>query len=778
MGLLKPLLTAAIICFVNANIRCDLTDKGEYSLKVGEAVLATGAPIAFFVENKWWSSSSNGTSGTLLNTKYSEVSGSDERGEYQGAGIEWVAGSTKVTTLVKNYHNFVTFAVVWPAGATGIQNDAMNRNHSVIQNFPAFVGLEKTTPGVVSWHNNFVLASVGRKTFGPAGGPTVFYNDSTSASSGIAFIASPLNWFKASSEDDATHSGTPAFVPGTSGTFESLPAGFNQTYIFYGGSGMGFTNVMSSWGSLMQKWHRTKKIKDITIETLSYQTDNGAQYCYCYSDCSNKLISTVNNLHKQKVPLGFVSYQGAWWNNPHIHEKGYAPWCVTNWGTNHTKYPIDVKQFSEDINLPLQLYAPYFCDDTTYAKQNGGQWDMMESSAELNGCSGTFMNAKPDVAKSFYDWFFTKYITEYGMIGYEPDFLQQNYECNPTFIHNVTASPTWQTAMATSALERGLPVQWCMATPTDLLMSLQFDSVTNFRGSSDYYYGSSWDVGVSSHLIWSLGSAPSKDTFWTDPRNVEVSGQLGGCSNNGCPADHLTPGGCEMHTLLTIMSTGPVGFSDADNLTDTELILRTVAASGLLLKPSKAATAVDSSLQADTSKQPEGYILGTYTGYGIDDVTEWYTFAHQMRADYDITWRDLHPSPKIGSTVYVRNWHMSSKLCSNGSSECVQKKTVVDLDEKFATFPKNSESDQFAPTLFVVSDISCSSGVVLLGDISKYSSASTVRYTNKKCTTNGMEVTLVGSPNEVVVTTFITSDGKSLSISSTVSAQGTATVSI
>eukprot|EP01060_Flectonema_neradi_P028342 TRINITY_DN3809_c0_g1_i4.p1 TRINITY_DN3809_c0_g1~~TRINITY_DN3809_c0_g1_i4.p1 ORF type:complete len:713 (+),score=144.30 TRINITY_DN3809_c0_g1_i4:179-2317(+) len=711
--------------------------------------------------------------------KYSELNGSDERGQYQGADIEWMAGNTNVTTIVKNYNNFVTFTVLWPLGAKGVQNDAMNREHDVMQNFPAFVGLEKTTPGVVSWNNSCIAPSLGKKTYGPMSGPTVFYNDSTSAASGIAFIASSLNWFKAFGEVPATYSGMPAFVPGTSGTFESLPAGFNQTFIFYGGYGMGFTKAMSSWGSLMQKWYRTNKMRDITIDTLSYQTDNGAQYCNCHSDCSNKLISTVNNLHKQKVPLGFVSYQGAWWNNAHFHQRGYPSWCVTNWGTNHTKYPIDVKQFSEDINLPLQLYAPYFCNDTTYAKQNGGQWDMISSSPELPECHGTFMNAKPDVAKSFYDWFFNKYMTEYGMIGYELDFTKQNYVCTPEFIHNVSASPTWQTAMATSALEKGLPVQWCMATPTDLLMSLQFDSVTNFRGSPDYYFGTSWEMGVSSHLIWSLGSAPSKDTFWTDPRNVEVSGQLGGCSvDNGCPADHLTTGGCEMHTLLAIMSTGPVGFSDADNLTNSELILRTVAASGLLLKPSKAATAVDSSLQANASKRPEGYVLGTYTGFGVNDVTEWYAFSHQMRADYNLTWRDLYPIPTIGSTLYVRNWHMSSKLCSNGSSECVQKKTVVDLDEKFATFPKNSESDQFAPTLFVVSDISCSSGVVLLGDISKYSSASTVRYTNKKCTTNGMEVTLVGSPNEVVVTTFITSDGKSLSISSTVSAQGTATVSI
>lgn len=37
--------------------------------------------------------------------------------------------------------------------------------------------------------------------------------------------------------------------------------------------------------------------------------------------------------------------------------------------------------------------------------------------------------------------------------------------------------------------------------PTDVLQALNYPSVTNLRASTDYYYGSSWDIGLSSLLI-------------------------------------------------------------------------------------------------------------------------------------------------------------------------------------------------------------------------------------------------------------------------------------
>jgi hypothetical protein len=49
------------------------------------------------------------------------------------------------------------------------------------------------------------------------------------------------------------------------------------------------------------------------------------------------------------------------------------------------------------------LYAPYFCDDTTYAADNGGKWDMLSSNTNLTGCGAyNFKTPSPDVAEGFY----------------------------------------------------------------------------------------------------------------------------------------------------------------------------------------------------------------------------------------------------------------------------------------------------------------------------------------------------------------------------------------
>jgi hypothetical protein len=63
-------------------------------------------------------------------------------------------------------------------------------------------------------------------------------------------------------------------------------------------------------------------------------------------------------------------------------------------------------------------------------------------------------------------------------------------------------------------------------------------------------------------LVWVLGANPSKDTFWTTDNQGVDSKALGGCPANGCPVDHSNAT-APLHTMLALLSTGPVGFSDA-----------------------------------------------------------------------------------------------------------------------------------------------------------------------------------------------------------------------
>jgi len=126
----------------------------------------------------------------------------------------------------------------------------------------------------------------------------------------------------------------------------------------------------------------------------------------------------------------------------------------------------------------------------------------------------SFWDASPEGAVEFYEFLFSLG-QDYGMFSYEPDFLNANHLCVPRFIEEVGAADAFFGAQAGVALARGIPIQWCFCTPMLLMWTLKAPAVTNFRVSYDFYYGGSWDTGRSSLIVWAMGKAPSKDTFWT-----------------------------------------------------------------------------------------------------------------------------------------------------------------------------------------------------------------------------------------------------------------------
>jgi hypothetical protein len=75
------------------------------------------------------------------------------------------------------------------------------------------------------------------------------------------------------------------------------------------------------------------------------------------------------------------------------------------------------------------------------------------------------------------------------------------------------------------------------------------NAVTNFRVSNDFCYGNSWNVGISSLIVWAAGAAPSKDTLWTT-----TNGQFAVPGCNWSP-DHEKPA-AELHVVIALMTTG------------------------------------------------------------------------------------------------------------------------------------------------------------------------------------------------------------------------------
>jgi hypothetical protein len=66
------------------------------------------------------------------------------------------------------------------------------------------------------------------------------------------------------------------------------------------------------------------------------------------------------------------------------------------------------------------------------------------SDNSLPGCgSYGFQDVSPDQSRKFYDWFFAKGIAV-GMKSFEPDFMNQNYNCVPEFIESAVNASIWQ----------------------------------------------------------------------------------------------------------------------------------------------------------------------------------------------------------------------------------------------------------------------------------------------------------------------------------------------
>ncbi len=321
--------------------------------------------------------------------------------------------------------------------------DSNNRKTSKATSYfpPAF-------PSAFSWEGTFVR-SVRRLSVGPRGGPTIFYNSSDSTLANV-LAASPFfdltpsqnfsssqhhfNQFTAGSNLDWTGI-IPSFSPGKSGRLVSLPEGSSQSILLYQGSKGGITSTIKEWGDILQTASQSEitsksssatresskslyepislkrpKLQDLTLEKIGYQTDNGAMYCFCHqSNCSEVLLNEKEYLDSIEIPIAYLSFQGAWTSGDG-HE---APWCVEKWsadnGQDRSKYPMDTKDFQEALGIPLQLYAPYFCPNTTGYFQPDTPWKSVASNPNLPECSDyNYETVRASDSKDFFDWFFTK----------------------------------------------------------------------------------------------------------------------------------------------------------------------------------------------------------------------------------------------------------------------------------------------------------------------------------------------------------------------------------
>jgi hypothetical protein len=625
--------------------------------------------------------------------------------------------------------------------------------------FPAFSGASASLDGRLSWHGDFAQAQEEGQGCqeGTQGGPCVLFS-SADPSHGPAIMLSALDQFLTTSRAVRLWDGSGAvWAGGTVGSVARLPRGFAHWFVVVGAED-GVTETVSQWGALLRRAHNTTRVPDLTVDALGYQTDNGAQYCFgCGDGCDAVLLRELAHLGEIGVPVRYLSYQNAWW-----HGSGSAPWCVSDWDWVPRKVPMGVPEFHRRAGLPFQLYAPYFCTDTKYERN----FSFVASNPALPSCEGfAFKDVAPEDSLRFYEFFFALG-QSYGMTSFETDFVNQNLNCVERFLREVGAAEMFLDGLTTAALRRGIAVQWCFASPSALMQALKYPVVTNARASFDFYYGGSWDIGLSSLLLWALASAPSTDTFWTSD-NGQVATTMGGCDKKqGCPEDH-SEAGCELHTLLALMSTGPVGFSDAVNHTNATRIRQTCRADGVLVKPNKPLTKLDARMRTPY------HALHTYSGPpgaapgAPGSVWAWYLVAHHLDAapedGLEVLGSELWPRPRKASPraggwlVRVGTAHAGHACALNGSAlpDCAAAPSAAGPDGYDFALRLPRANGTFDSMLLTVVP-RCKGGWALLGQTDKYAALGAQRFAAVECTAGGMVVRVRGAPGESGTLAFAT----------------------
>mmetsp|Transcript_10641 Transcript_10641/g.15869 ORF Transcript_10641/g.15869 Transcript_10641/m.15869 type:complete len:561 (+) Transcript_10641:185-1867(+) len=535
-----------------------------------------------------------------------------------------------------------------------------------------------------------------------------------------------------------------------------------MSILLHSGSNPGITETIGEYGDILRKIQSYKpKIYDVTLDYVGYQTDNGATYCFCEEkNCSNTLINTLKSLKESGTPMGYLSFQGA---GASSGRGTAAPWCVDLWGVDGglgPQYPMSLKDLHESIGIPLQLYAPYFCPKSPYFTQNSSKllnfnWKSVVSDETLDQCQGfMFQDVTPAQSLDFYTSFFSRGKNA-GMESFEPDFMNQNYNCVPEFIQQAGLATEWQLGMANAGLAQNVSIQWCYATPTDVMNSLIMPSVTNFRVSSDFCYGMSWDIGISSLLVWAMGASPSKDTLWTST-NDKFS--VPGCD---WTPDHEEPA-VSLHVILALMSSGPMGISDLNGKTNTTLLKHAITEDGHLLKPLKPITSIDSMMRSEKYR-PKGYIMGTYsTG------PSWYFVSFKLQNAFNVSLADFYPSPDVKTRILVSRIFDSGFGCKNGSivqsgSTCVNRVTEVQKSNIIFRAPMSSFQNvtggtDFHPVLTTVWKVCELSGWVFMGELHKFVAVSPRRFEYVNCLKNGVEAAARGSPGEKIKVTILKPD--------------------
>eukprot|EP01084_Bolivina_argentea_P175898 304502_1 len=489
------------------------------------------------------------------------------------------------------------------------------------------------------------------------GSPLVLFNENSSLNYAAenAIILSQLNHFKTST---FAMTGSNQLSSGIGGLTDNIANGTIHRSMIYGSIGFNINtnkmekslaDIMFNWGDIMlllnnKKRKSLQESKDISISQLGYWADNGAYYCLISETENNKSISyeqTVIDIasyvdNDLNIPISYFQLDWSWYYPQCFRTvQSCAGWSVLNWTADiidQSMYPhglpwlynkLSTNKYNKlrGFDLHNRQWAPvnYYSQNNEFEFIIEGNW--------IN-TSNTQAVGLPKNTDSFFYSLYTNAST-WGLWIYEKDYLYQQFVGMFSSFSDLNFFQSYLRSMNDMSAKvcnnnitkcgnnDQITIQYCTATPPDILSSINLDYVTQVRVSTDYMAGSqqpggqwNWHIAQVSLLASSIGLAPFKDNFWTTQYQT------------GNPW-HVNEPNPSLNALISSLSNGPIGIGDKIGDSNKTIIMRVCRDDGLLLKSDRSIVPIDKTFTSNsyTNSSKIWYSYSTIYNVNINNIS-------------------------------------------------------------------------------------------------------------------------------------------------------------
>ncbi|KAK7098683.1 uncharacterized protein [Littorina saxatilis] len=701
----------------------DIDGHAKFTFSQGGSAWLQSAPAFLYTEGKRFSAED----GSLKLDHQATESGADKMGTWTSQCFVYMAGSRSWKLCAKTWSSpawpLVVFQQHYMNGTDGSAHDT----DSVISGFPSFqiptsdigLGYFSYQGGQFGYKNLTYgkwIQGGGTLSGGAVGGPVTVFDQK-----GGACIMAPFSEFMSTSRE-LDSKGRVNW--GVMGGVVSVPQGFiQQTAVYCGNAGI--NQVFSDWGTFMRTYYDKTDVyrkADLSIHYLGYYTDAGAYY-YVKPEPNKTYEQTILDLKAFAdllgIPFRYIQYDAWFYPKGPPDSRGTMTWSATS------DIAPDGLQYVYNITKwPVVAHNMWWSSKTPYAKANGGKYNFIVEKQKAIPQDLTFWM---DLFNQARLW---------GVSVYEQDFLDVEFGTMNATQSTVDVAKTWLMQMGQAARATGLTIQYCMSNPRHAMQSLEIPAVTHARVSVDYRPGlDQWQIGVTSILAHALGLAPWKDNFWT------VTEQPGNTYNMSEPDP-------ELKAVVSTLSTGPVGSSDMLQHTNVSLLMQCCRVDGLILKPSKPATAIDKQLWQSVWNNglgPSGQVWTTYSHVGHD----WYfgiILAAGLTDDFKLSPSDagfqfFNPTKVLRRPGQGVPDPLLADFGDNSPLTLTSRCTVHDFCMYYTSpvFTVGTEETQ----------------IIIYGEESKFVPMSRDRVSNIEVTGDGVYVTFQGTRMETIIFTYL-----------------------